>query len=162
MKVCIMFHSVTGSTRQFAERIAGALHKDGHTVDLHPLQTDVPVKTGSIRQPMNFQLLNLPDVSGYDAVLAGAPVWGFSVAPVAYKALMELPGLAGKRFLPFITMGMFARGMGGTVSAKQLAKAAMKNGANVLPGAAIVPKMFHDYQVLMDCEAEKIRALLRS
>jgi flavodoxin len=160
MKAVLLVYSQTDTTLEFAQRIAERLRDDNHSADIVQLTTDVPVTMGSIRQPMNFKITNLPDVSAYDLVLAGSPVWGFSVCPVPYKALQELGDLQGKKFIPFITMGFFARGMGGTRAARQLSTLAAEKHAQVLP-AGIVTKMFHDYLGMMRTEAKTIRNRLR-
>ncbi|HNX01057.1 MAG TPA: hypothetical protein PLE74_02680 [Candidatus Cloacimonadota bacterium] len=159
MNTCIMVHSATGTTLKFANVIKGKLENAGHQVNLIELHTDVPVKTGSIRQPMNFQVLNIPDISNYDVILAGGPVWAFSISTVIYKCMKSIPDMKGKKFLPFVTMGFFLRGMGGTASLSQLARIARDLGAEVLPGA-VVCKIFHNIDKMMESEAEKITSLL--
>ncbi|MBV6760331.1 flavodoxin [Rhodococcus opacus] len=44
----------------------------------------------------------LPDVSGYDIVLLGSPVWG-SRAPMIMSTFIEGVDLTGKSILPFVT-----------------------------------------------------------
>lgn len=44
----------------------------------------------------------LPDVSGYDTVLIGSPVWG-SRAPMILSTFIEGVDLSGKTVLPFVT-----------------------------------------------------------
>ena len=153
MKIAIIVHSLTGSTLQMAKLIEGKLVKAGHIVNLTQLQTNVPVKTGSIHQPMAFEITNLPDVTEFDAVIAGGPVWAFGPSTIAYKAISTLFGLKGKKLLPFVTMGFPLRGMGGTSAVKHMSKAAAENGAIVLQGV-IVPKMFHNFELLMEQGAE--------
>lgn len=45
---------------------------------------------------------DLPDLSGYDTVLLGSPVWNVR-APMIMSTFIEDVDLAGKRILPFVT-----------------------------------------------------------
>ena len=154
MKIAIIVHSLTGSTLRMAKLIESKLVKTGSLVTLFQLETNVPVATGSIHQPMNFEITNLPDIADYDSVIAGGPVWGFCPSPVIYKAIKELKALNGKRLLPFVTMGLPFRGMGGKNSIKHLSKAAAENGAIVLPGV-IVSRGFNKFELNMEQGAEE-------
>ncbi len=153
MKIAIIYHSLTGNTQRMAKLIESKLVKAGHEVIATQLQTDIPLKTGTIRQPMTFNITNLPDVSSFDAVIAGGPVWGFGPSPVIYKALTNMKGLKGKKLLPFITMGFPFAGFGGKASITHMSNAAKSNGAIVLNGI-IIPKMFHNFEQLMENGAE--------
>jgi flavorubredoxin len=161
MRICIIVHSAYGTTLRFANVISEKLQKDGHSVDLIALQTDVPVKTGTIRQPMNFQITNLPDISTYDTILAGGPVWAFSISTVIYKCLTTFSDMKGKKFLPFVTMGFPLPGMGGSGAMKIMSKVAKDLGADVLPGA-VACKMFHNIDQMMEKEANKISEQLKT
>lgn len=44
----------------------------------------------------------LPDLSGYDAVLLGSPIWNVR-APMIMSTFIEARDLTGKRVLPFVT-----------------------------------------------------------
>lgn len=153
MKIAILFHSQTGHTMQMAKLIESKLVKTGNEIVVTQLQTNIPVKAGSIRQPMTFEITNLPDVSGFDAVIAGGPVWAFGPSTVIYKAITQLKGLKDKKLLPFVTMGFPLPGMGGKAAIKHMSAAAKSNGANVLQGI-IIPKMFHNFELLMEKGAE--------
>ncbi len=160
MRICIIVHSAVGTTLKFANIISQKLQKEGHSVDVVQLKTDIPVVAGSIRQPMNFKIINLPDVSTYDIILAGGPVWAFSISTVIYKCITTFSDMKGKKFLPFVTMGFFLPGMGGTNALKLMSQVARDLGADVLPGA-VVCKMFHNIDQMMDKEADKIARMLK-
>jgi flavorubredoxin len=154
MRIAILFHSKTGTTRKFAEIIAARLAKKNHTAEIIELATDVPVKTNSSRQKPDFRVTNLPDCAAFDAVLVGGPVWGLAVSPVVAVCLQGLK-LHGKKFIPFVTMGFPLPGMGGKQAMAFMSKAAAAAGARVLPGK-IVPKMFHRPAELMAKAAAEI------
>lgn len=154
MHLGIVVHSQTGTTLRFGERIAAKLREAGHTVDLVKLETDVPLKSGAVSA---FKIVNLPDGGKFDALLVGGPVWGFSASPVIAAAVKDLKGIAGKKALPFVTMGFPLPGMGGRQAIAQMSGALTASGVKVLPGA-IVMKMFHNPGKLMDEAAARIPA----
>jgi flavodoxin len=154
MNICIIVHSQTGTTLQFAELLSEKLRVRGNSVDLIQLRTNVPVIAGSVKHPTDFNITNLPDISDYDAVIAGGPVWSFSASPVIYKAITILPGLRGKKFLPFVTMSAAIAGTG-TSSLKVMSDAAEKLGAETLPGV-VISKLLTDIDAVFKREAEKV------
>ena len=69
----------------------------------------------------------LPDVSGYDTILLGFPVWWYT-CPAIIRTFLEGLDLHGKKLVPFATSG--GSGLGDTAEhLKQYAP-----GAEVLPG----------------------------
>ena len=159
MNIGIIVHSKTGTTLKFSEIIAGKCREKGHTVDLVQLKTDIAVDSGSVRQKMNFSLINNPDCSGYDAILAGGPVWALSASPIIIAFLEEQQSFSGKKLLPFVTMSFPFTFMGGKQAIKLMSSTAAGKGAVVLPGK-IVPKLFHNYRALMEKAAEEIANIL--
>jgi hypothetical protein len=153
MRIAILYHSQTGHTQDMAKLIETKLIKAGHEVRTTQLQTNIPQKGGSIRQPMDFEIVNLPDISGFDAIIVGGPVWAFGPSTVVYKALTLMKDLKGKKLLPFVTMGFPLKGMGGKTAIGYMGAVAMANGATVLSGI-IIPKMFHNFELLMEKGAE--------
>lgn len=160
MRICVIVHSSTGTTMKFANVISEKLRINGHAVDIVELQTDVPVQTGTIRQPMTFNITNLPDISTYDTIFAGGPVWGFSISTVIYKCVTTFSDMKGKKFLPFVTMGFPLPGMGGIGACKLMSKVAKDLGADVLPGA-VACKMLRNIDEMMVKEADKTVKLLK-
>jgi hypothetical protein len=157
MKIGIIVHSSTGTTRRFADLIAAELQKQNHTVEVTQLQTDVPITSGTARQARKYKLVNAPDGSQYDFILAGGPVWAFSASPVILDGIAALSAAAGKRLLPFVTMAFPLKGMGGRQAISLMTKTAQGIGAKVEPGI-IVQKMFHDTRKMMvDAAAEIVR-----
>ncbi len=150
MKIAIVVYSQTGNTRKFAEIIEKKLKSKKHATDLFDLKVTGDVHPGA----KNFKISNSPDISSYDTVLIGTPVWAFSSAPVI-PAFLKNTDLKGKKVLPFVTMGFPFKVLGGTRAISVLSKAAANNGAEVLPGS-IVTKLFHNYMAMMLSEGEKI------
>lgn len=148
MNIAIIYHSQTGQTAKVAKHLETKLTRDGHEVTVFDLKTDVPVKGGSIKQPMNFEIVNLPDITEFDALCVGGPVWAFGPSTVIYKALQLMPNFNGKKVLPFTTMGFPFEGMGGKNAVNHISKVLSGKAAKVLPGI-IIPKMFHNFDELM-------------
>lgn len=149
MNIAIIYHSQTGNTEKLAKLLDARLKEEGHTVTRFKLETDVPVKGGTIRQPMNFKLTNLPDISTFDAYCIGGPVWAFGPSVVIYKAILQMDDLKKKNVLPFVTMSFPLIGMGGKNAIKHISKAIADKNGNPLPGI-IVPKMFHNFDIEME------------
>jgi flavodoxin len=145
MKIGIIYHSQSGTTRKLAQHLQTALTQQGHEITMTELKTDVEQKGGTIRQPMNFTVTNLPDVSAYDALCIGGPVWAFGPSTVTFKAIQQLADLKGKKVLPFCTMGFPLKGMGGKGCIRHFSALLKEKGAEVLPGV-IVSKMFHNLE----------------
>ncbi len=110
MKKLVVFYSLSGNTRAVARRLARALSADIleiRTVKTYPDDVDVllglgqqEVKTGYIPQLQPYRV----DLSKYDAILLGTPVWWSTYAP-AMKSFLMGKNWAGKRVFPFTTNG---------------------------------------------------------
>ncbi|MDD1695302.1 MAG: NAD(P)H-dependent oxidoreductase [Methanoregula sp.] len=109
MKICIIYHSETGNTRHVAQHIASAM--DAHLVEV----TD----TVSYNRLTRFLVLckmargeektiikpASVDISGYELVVFGSPVWAFKPTPVIHAAIDGLQGCMGKPAVAFSTHG---------------------------------------------------------
>lgn len=160
MKTIIIVHSSTGTTRKFADKIAGKLRENGHSTIVTQLETDVPVKSGSVRSCEKFVITNLPKIKEYDAVLLGGPVWGFSASPVIIACIDALDDLKGKKVIPFVTQGFPFKFMGGKQAIALMSRHAASKQATTLRGA-IVSKLFHDIETDMDNAAGWVVAMFK-
>ena len=160
MKIAIIVHSKTGTTRKFADRIADKLKDDGHSINLVQIETDVPIESGSVRRCAKFAITNLPDIKAYDTLLLGGPVWGFSASPVIIAGMKALDDFEGKKVLPFVTGSFPFKFMGAKQAITLMSRTAADKKAMVLPGA-IVLKLFHNVEGDMDKAASSIAALLK-
>jgi hypothetical protein len=159
MNIAIIYHSSTGHTRSLAGMIEAGLAEKGHTIKKIELRTSVPVNGGTIRQPLNFEVTNLPDLAEFDSICLGGPVWAFGPCTVTYKAILQMPALNCKKVLPFVCMGFPCKGMGGKGAIRHMTAALTEKGAKVLPGI-IVPQMFHNFEKQVKQAAEKSVDLL--
>lgn len=151
MLIGVVVHSHTGSTLDFADRIADKLRKKGHSVELTQLKTDGQVRP----RQKEVRIVNLPDCSRFDAVLVGGPVWAFDASPVIVTGIKSLKGVSGKKLLPFVTQSFPFESMGGTSAIETMRKAAEEVGAIVMPGI-IAPKLFRRHTRLKERLAEQI------
>lgn len=103
MKVGIVVHSQTGNTAGLASKIAELLKKDNHEAEVHLLRPVGVVKPSS----KNIEFRREPDLSEYDTIILGCPVWAFSASNVMIAYINSLGMLKGKRVLPFVTHGLF-------------------------------------------------------
>jgi len=109
MSACIVYHSETGNTKQVAEYGARAT---GATL--------IPVRDLAGYNKVTMYILGIPraragdravieppviDVSAFDLVVVGSPVWAFRPTPAANAAIAALHGCEGKKGIVFITSG---------------------------------------------------------
>ncbi len=103
MKVGIVIHSQTGNTASLAGKIAEALRQKGHEAEVHLLRPVGVVKPSSKK----IEFRREPDLSEYDTILYGCPVWAFNASNVIVAYLNKLTVLKGIKVLPFVTHGLF-------------------------------------------------------
>jgi flavodoxin len=109
MSVCIVYHSETGNTKKVAEYVAKAT---GATL--------IPVRDSAGYNKITMYLLGIPraragdkatiepqkiDVSAFDLVVVGSPVWAWKPTPGANAAIAALSGCEGKKGIVFATSG---------------------------------------------------------
>ena len=157
MNTLILIHSQTGTTLRFAQVIAEKLKAKGASVDLVQLQADPPITVVTAMPKREFSFTNLPDIKKYDLILAGGPIWGFTVSPVAIDCIRQLKDLHGKKFIPLVTMGFPFEFLGGRQGIAALTRQAAAQGAEVLPGQ-IITQMFRNSQKQMQAAAAEIAA----
>jgi flavodoxin len=133
MRIVIVIHSQSGHTANVARSVASALRDKGHDVDIDLLRAVGKVHSGAT----NFELRNIPDISSYDAIIVGCPVWGFAASPVMMKFLQASFSCKGKKILPFVTMGFPFAFLGGTRAIRRMVDALSLSGAALLDGEVI-------------------------
>jgi len=134
MDTAIIYHSKTGITERFANSLAEALKQKGHSVTGIKLQTSAPVKQASVRDKQEISFTNLPDLSAYDLLIFGGPVWAFGSSPVIIAAIKQCTGLQGKTAIPIATMGFPLKFLGGTGALDYMKRELAARGAKVIPG----------------------------
>jgi flavodoxin/ferredoxin len=103
-KALIAYFSQGGSTLQVAEQIAAGMKDKKYAVDLYDIKKGIP-----------------SDMSNYDVIGIGSPVYIFRVPFNVMQFINSLPGLTGKAFFVFLTYGSI-RGAAGNTPRKALAR----------------------------------------
>ena len=107
-KVLVVYYSLSGHTKDIAEKIAV---KTG--ADLFEIKTKEPYPTGAklyttakkeIKNKQYPAVEALPDVTAYDVIFIGAPVWWYTMAPPLFSVLEQID-FKGKKVVPFSTQG---------------------------------------------------------
>lgn len=131
MNIGILVHSQTGHTLSVAQRIEKKLLEQGHTCRIERVSArdEDAISKGQVIQPI--QLINPPDPLAYDALIFGAPVWGFSLSKVMNAYLERIPKLSGKKAACFITHSFPHPLLGGNRSLKQMKCACQDKGASL-------------------------------
>lgn len=160
MKALIVVYSKTGHTREFAQKIALQIKENGNEADIHILETVQPVADNMNPTSMDFELKPVPEISSYDYLLVGTPVWAFRSAPFVLKYLSGLGNLKGKKVIPFVTMGFPWAFLGGSAAVGKIANLALSKGAIPLKGS-VVTYMLSKPQEIMDREAQRIGQAIR-
>lgn len=99
MNIGLVIHSKTGNTLSVAEKLKSVLLSLGHEVTLlklSPLNPDISKAT-------DVQLETLPVIKPFDAVVFGAPVWGFQLSPVMQYYLKNTVFRPGTQVAVFVT-----------------------------------------------------------
>ena len=110
MKSLIVYYSYSGNTKKVAEVLTGLLKEKGEVsvVELKALDEARAFlvqcrralsKVRAKIEPDNFNL------SGYDLVCLGTPVWAFAPTPAINTFLDNCAGLGGKEAAVFTTYG---------------------------------------------------------
>jgi flavodoxin len=109
MKICIIYHSETGNTRNIAQHIASVF--DAKLIEVSDTASYFQLthflmqcKMASGEEKTTISPTS-SDVSGYDLIVFGSPVWAFKPSPVIHAAIDSLKGCMGKPALAFSTHG---------------------------------------------------------
>src|SRR5512136_2135437 len=110
MRVCIIYHSETGNTRHVAQHLATS-HRAERLVEVID-KTGYNRLTGFVSRcskarrekttPISPAVI---DVTPYDLIVMGSPVWAFKPTPVIHAAINALKGHTGKPVVGFFTHG---------------------------------------------------------
>ena len=135
-KILVLYYSQTGNTKAVAEEIANRLGADiEEIVAVNPYDNDFQATIDRCKQEKEQGILPdinpvKADISKYDVVFIGYPVWFGTYAPPV-TAFLSNVDLSGKKIVPFCTFGS-----GGLESSvKDMAAAQPK--AEILPGYGV-------------------------
>jgi len=107
LKACVIFYSLTGVTRGIAEGIRNSSGCDLIEVKTqHEYSAFTAYTTGVLRSRKGASDAIVPDeidVSQYDLLIIGTPVWAWKPAPAINAAVRALKGCEGKMAVVFVT-----------------------------------------------------------
>jgi flavodoxin len=109
MKTCIIYHSYSGITRGVAEKVGSACTGDLIEVKPQEKYTTLTAYTLGCLRARNGECDPIDpgtiDVSAYDIVVIGTPVWAWKATPAVNAAIAALKGCEGKKAIIFATCG---------------------------------------------------------
>ena len=133
MKKLVAYFSASGVTKTVAQKLAQAANADLFEIVPQQIYTNADLnwrdKHSRSSVEMNDRacrpaMAAAPDVSGYDVIFVGFPVWWYR-EPSIIDTFMESADFTGKTVVPFCTSG--GSGLGG----------AAKNMQALAPGAKV-------------------------
>jgi flavodoxin len=134
MKIGIIVHSQTNNTNSVALKLQEKLTQAGNEVDVKKVTMSGGDKPESKEK---IKLDNQPDVTEYDALIFGAPVHAFALAPAMQIYLEQLPSLQDKKVALFVTKKLRFEWTGGSRAVGQMKNYIYSKGGNVM-GTGIV------------------------
>lgn len=108
-KVLVVYYSWTGHTQDIAEQIASLTGGDVYRIQTQEEFKSSPAFYARVKKELNHKIYPplegaLPDISQYDTVFVGGPVWWYTMATPLYSFL-EQADFKGKTVVPFSTQG---------------------------------------------------------
>lgn len=108
-KVLVMYYSLTGHTQDIAEQITTLTQADIYRIQTQEELKISPAFYARIKKELNNKIYpalsgDLPDVSNYDVVFVGSPVWWYTMATPLYSFLGQMD-FKNKKVIPFSTQG---------------------------------------------------------
>lgn len=109
MKTIIVYFSKSGRTKRTAEKIAAVTGSDLYEIQTRKKYPSNYFKTlgiarAELKRNEYPELAGRPDLSGYDRILLGFPIW-FGTCPMAVLSFVKETSLEGKVIYPFCTSG---------------------------------------------------------
>lgn len=133
----VAYFSATGTTARAAGKLSEAVGADLYEIRPAVPYTGADLNWSDSRSRSSREMKDpscrpalaggIPDLSGYDTVFVGFPIWWYT-APRIIHSFLESHDFAGKRVVPFATSG--GSGLGRAAEALRVSCP----GAEVLPG----------------------------
>lgn len=130
MKGIIIYYSASGNTEKLAQKLHNDLGCDLLKVEVEKpygnyLSSVIRVSGERKRNEITKVITKLPDLSAYDTVFVGAPVW-YSGPPAFFSDFLHKCDFSGKTVIPFATFN----GSGGKATTEKLTEDC--SGGNVV------------------------------
>jgi flavodoxin len=108
-RYCIIYHSFSGITRGVAEKVRTACGGDLIEVSPRDKYSKLTAYTTGCyrarREDKDPVIPEIIDITSYDLVIVGTPVWAWKATPVINGAIAALEGCEGKKAIIFATCG---------------------------------------------------------
>lgn len=134
MKIGIIVYSQTEHTYNVAIKLKEKLQAIGHDPEIEKVIPSGDVHPGS----KNIKFINQPPVESYDALIFGAPVHAFSLAPTMKAYLKEIESLQDKNIACYVTKGLPFHRTGGNKAISIMKKICESKGGNIVGTDIIV------------------------
>lgn len=110
MKVLVIYYSQSGKTKRLAEEIAKNFKVAGNEVELASIEPveekDYTTNVREAREGVEAKIKPaMTDVSGYDLICVGTPVWSSSPATSVNGYIASITGIKGKKVACFAPCG---------------------------------------------------------
>ncbi|MFC1632322.1 flavodoxin family protein [Candidatus Omnitrophota bacterium] len=132
MKIAVVYYSYSGKTHQAAEIIVELLQAQGKTVQCLRIEAPqesknfaIQAKRALFKQKVAIEPIQ-SDLSVYDLMILGSPVWAREMVPAVRSYLQSVSGLDGKKVIIFVT---YASGFGKEHCLRSMEAALEKKGA---------------------------------
>jgi len=109
-KILTAYYSYSGNTRKIAQEIhkkVGGVTVEIEVVTAYPASYDDVVAQAKKEIAEDYEppiKTNVQNISEYDVIFIGSPVWWYTIAPPVVAFLSE-HDLSGKTVVPFVTHG---------------------------------------------------------
>ena len=108
-KVLVIYYSWTGHTQDIAQQIVALTGADEYRIQTQEEFKSSPAFYARVKKELKEKTYpplsgQLPDVSEYDTVFVGGPVWWYTMATPLYSFLGQMD-FKGKKVIPFSTQG---------------------------------------------------------
>ena len=108
-KVLVVYYSLSGHTKQIAEIIKQETNADVYEIKTVEKVDTTPWFYMTLREQLKEKKYpeikqDFPNLSKYDMIFVGAPVWWYTMATPLYSFLQKVD-FGGKKVVPFSTQG---------------------------------------------------------
>jgi flavodoxin len=134
MKIGIIVHSQTNNTYSVALKLQEKLKEAGNEIEIRRVSM---VGGDRPEDKKKIQLEDPPDISKYDALIFGAPVHAFALAPAMQIYMEQLPSLKDKKIALFVTKKLRFEWTGGSRAIGQM-KNLCHSKEGIIMGTGIV------------------------
>lgn len=143
MKIGIIVYSKTENTYSVAEKLQERFQENGYEAEIERVvpEGEVPMKA------KNVEFQSKPELESYDALIFGAPVHAFSLAPPMKSYLEQLDSLQDKKIACFVTKGLRFNWTGGNQAIGEMKKICESKGGKVVGTDIIVWNKSRDQKI---------------